>query len=261
MDITEMKNKLKDRLALGLNYGLQALEESIKKDSILRNEIITFKSQFNDLNRIAGQGILGYEQVEIGYNKIRQGLLKLIEKIERADLTNQKKLPKVQNTELQNRKENFFELLKIHFNNLENLRIVLTNSNNIEKDIRTGREAISFIYKDLFIYGFKNPRSTEKNVSIEAYSADFFEEKFPRLEPYLNTLLFIMEYIEQGEIDQGFFFGVLSSILSSDEKALLLYYSLSKIAPDALDLLKESGIITQHIQPKLIETTHFEKIV
>jgi hypothetical protein len=71
MELSEIKIKLKERLALGLNYGLQSLEESLVNESILKNDIITFKSQYNDLNKIASQGILGYEQVEIGYNKIK----------------------------------------------------------------------------------------------------------------------------------------------------------------------------------------------
>ena len=70
MELIEKKIKLKERLALGLNYGLQSIEETLINTSALKNEIVTYKSQYNDLNKIASQGILGYEQVEIGYNKI-----------------------------------------------------------------------------------------------------------------------------------------------------------------------------------------------
>ena len=49
MELSEIKIKLKERLALGLNYGLQSLEESLVNESILKNDIITFKSQYNRL--------------------------------------------------------------------------------------------------------------------------------------------------------------------------------------------------------------------
>ena len=108
-----------------IKIAAERMSENNKDNSVLKNEIVTFKSQYNDLNRIASQGILGYEQIEIGYNKIRQSLLGLIDRMEDVDVGNKTDLPQVQNNELQNRKENFFELLKIHFNNLEGVQAVL----------------------------------------------------------------------------------------------------------------------------------------
>ncbi len=250
MKITDIKIKLKERLALGLNYGLQSLEDSLTDNSILKDEIITFKSQYNDLNKIASQGILGYEQVEIGYNKIRQGLLKMIDKIEGGDLENSQTLPKVQNYELQNRKENFFELLKIHLTNLEsvavNLQIYMGDS--YREDNRKGREAISYLYKDVFCYSFINPRPSVEVNDISTYSKDFFELGYPRMEAYMRTLGFILKYINEAEVDQGFFFGVVDSILSSHEKAMLFYYAIGNVEPDFKTLLIESNIINEGIK-------------
>lgn len=187
MELSEIKIKLKERLALGLNYGLQSLEESLVNESILKNDIITFKSQYNDLNKIASQGILGYEQVEIGYNKIRQGLLKMIDQIDISDLTNKQALPKVQNNELQNRKENFFELLKIHFNNLENVTVSLQiyMGDAYREENHKGREAISYLFKDVFKYNFTNPRPRVEVGDITTYAKDFFEVRYPRMEAYI----------------------------------------------------------------------------
>ena len=260
MEITDIKIKLKERLALGLNYGLQSLEDSLSNNSILKDEIITFKSQYNDLNKIASQGILGYEQVEIGYNKIRQGLLKMIDKIDGVDLKNSQSLPKVQNNELQNRKENFFELLKIHFNNLEsvtvNLQIYMGDS--YKEDNRKGREAISYLYKEAFCHNFLRPRPSVTVGHISDYSKEFFELGYPRMEAYMRTLGFILKYVNEEELDQGFFFGVVDSILSSHEKAMLFYYAIGNVEPDFKSLVIESEIINEGIKNKLIQDDHYD---
>ncbi len=263
MELVEIKLKLKERLALGLNYGLQSIEETLVNTSVLKNEIITFKSQFNDLNRIASQGILGYEQVEIGYNKIRQALLGLIDKMENADVGNKKDLPKVQNNELQNRKENFFELLKIHFTNLENVAVKLQTSfgNEYREDVRTGRDAILFLFNDIFRYNFTQPRRGDDVSDISAYSKEFFEIKYPRMEAYMNTLGFILKYISEAEIDQGFFFGVVNSILSSAEKTMLAYFAIGNIDPGFKDLLMDSKIINEGLKKKLIKEEHYDLLV
>ncbi len=263
MELVEIKLKLKERLALGLNYGLQSIEDTLVNTSVLKNEIITFKSQFNDLNRIASQGILGYEQVEIGYNRIRQALLGLIDKMENADVGNKKDLPKIQNNELQNRKENFFELLKIHFTNLENVTVKLQTSYGSEyrEDLRTGRDAVLFLFNDIFRYNFTQPRRSDDVSDISIYSKEFFEVKYPRMEAYMNTLGFILEYISEAEIDQGFFFGVVNSILSSSEKIMLIYFAIGNIEPGFKKLLMDSNVINEGLKKKLIKEEHYELLL
>ena len=60
MEFENIKQQLKERIALGLNYGFQSLESSLVKDSLFSNELMGLKGQFNDLNRIANQGLLAY---------------------------------------------------------------------------------------------------------------------------------------------------------------------------------------------------------
>lgn len=263
MEIPATKIKLKERLSLGLNYGLQSLEDALDHSSLLKDEIIAFRSQYNDLNKIASQGILGYEQVEIGYNKIRQGLLRLIDRIESSDLIQQESLPKVQNNELQNRKENFFELLKIHFNNLEQVQVTLNTSygDSYREDIRKGREAISFLYHDIFKYNFQQPRSGDDVSSIIDFSKKFFEVQYPRMEAYMNTLGFILKYISEAEVDQGFFFGVVDSILSSSEKSMLFYFAISNDDPSLKSLLREAKIVEEKLKTKLVKESDYELIL
>ena len=259
MELSTIQLKLKERLALGLNYGLQSIEDTLVPTSLLKNEIVTYKSQYNDLNRIASQGILGYEQVEIGYNKIRQGLLEIIDKLAENDLENREKLPELQNRELQNRKENFFELLKIHTNNLESIEVALTSyGEQLNKDIRKGREAIRFLYHEIFKYNYHQPGYGKEKPAVIPYTRSFFTEKYPRMEVYMKTLGFILKYVQDEEVEQGFFLGVVKSILSSSEQLMLFYYAISGIEPGCGSLLISSGLLDENISQNLLEPSHFE---
>jgi len=88
----DIQKKLKKRLALGLNYGLKSVEELLPEDSSLQNDFINLKSQYNDLNRIASQNLLDYAQIELGFNKIRIGLIAVIDKMEETDSISKKTL-------------------------------------------------------------------------------------------------------------------------------------------------------------------------
>lgn len=74
----------------------------------------------------------------------------------------------------------------------------------------------------------------------------------------MKTLGFILKYINEAEVDQGFFFGVVDSILSSHEKAMLFYFAIGNVEPDFKTLLIESGIIDEGIKNKLIAEEHYE---
>ena len=257
MELATIQSKLKDRLALGLNYGIQSLEEALAESSVLNNDMVTLRSQYNDLNRIASQGILGYEQVEIGYNKMRQGLLELIDRIEPGDLADQQNLPKVQNRDLQHRKENFFELLKIHLRNLEAVktRMEVSSGDNYRVDERTGRDAIAMIYRDIFPHQFKYQRG--EKLDIQGYSKKFFEEYYPSLEVYMRTVGFILKYVQEEEVEQAFFTGVICSLLSMHEVALMIYYALSGIDPAFPKLLLDSEIVEERHTKMLVEEGHW----
>ena len=258
MQLDEIRSQLKERLALGLHYGIQSIEESLAEHSMLKNEMVTFRSQFNDLNRIATQGVLGYDQVEIGYAKMRQGLLALIDRMEANDLTIGEELPEVQNRELQHRKENFFELVKLHLSNLEavTVRIESSWSDSRQVDIHTGRQAFGMLYHDIFKHGFKFQRGGE-TLDISGFSKVFFEKNYPSLEVYMKTLGFILAYIQEEEVEQGFFNGVIRSLLSNAEIVMAVYYAQSNIDPQFQKLLRTSKIVAQRHQEMLIDSAHF----
>ena len=256
MEIADLKRKLKERIALGLNYGLKAVGEIINNDSLLAEELLHFKSQFNDLNRLASHNQLPYEQIEIGYNKIRLGLIDIIQKMEAADTIQHQKLPKLKNTELQFRKNNFFQLLEIHLNNLEAINVVLVSDTSMgtNKNERIGRAAFDYIYKEYFSYSLINPRRGDEELAadVAAYSNLFFAKKFISFEAYMNTVKFIIEYILEEELEQDFFLGVLFSILSRAEKALIFYYTIANIDEEFPSILLASGMFEQASAAKFL---------
>ena len=65
---SKTKRQLKERIALGLKYGLQVVEEVISEDTSIYNELINFKSQFNDLNSFVSKGLSDYGQIYIKPN-------------------------------------------------------------------------------------------------------------------------------------------------------------------------------------------------
>ena len=263
MKSNALKSKLKERIALGLNHGLKSVEEVLKPESPLYNELITYKSQYNDLNRIASQNLIRYEQIEIGLNKIRSGLLGLIDRIEEQEFKGgNAPLPQLKNNELQFRKNNFFELLEIHYKNLENINIVMTTYGEDDKDtVRTGRDAIHFIYNDFFKYGFNNPRHNEKELveNIRTYSRHFYIKGFHRMEVYMKTIKFILTYILEEEMEQGFFLDVFKSILSSYEQVSIFYYALSDIDPEFDEVLKKADLFSPSLIDLLVKKEHLEE--
>ena len=262
MKSSTLKSKLKERIALGLNHGLQSIKEVLKLESSLYNELITYKSQYNDLNRIASQNLIRYEQIEIGLNKIRSGLLGLIDRIEKQEFKGgESSLPQLKNNELQFRKNNFFQLLDIHYNNLENVNIVMTSYGQDSKDIvRTGRDAIHYIYTEFFKYGLNDPRQEDKELvkDIKAYSRQFYIESFHRMEVYMKTIKFILTYILEEEMEQAFFLNVFKSILSSYEQAAIFYYALSEIDPEFDEVLKKADLFSPSLIDILVKKEHLE---
>lgn len=256
MEIKETKQQLKQRIALGLTYGLKAVEEVVATDSEVFDDLINFKSQFNDLNSFASKGLFDYAQFEIGSNKIRKGLLDLIDRINTADLQNTNHLPEPKNDDLQHRRTNFFQLLRLHENNLENLKYKeeVMYGSDIQTTLYVGRQAMDMIYK----YFFKRPFKEEEIQSIFDFSKGFFEKDQFFLEVYFKTIGFLMAYIDENEIDRSFYIGILKSLLSRQELVLLFYFSLSGIHSGFKALVQKTALINEEIKSQLIEEEHYE---
>ncbi len=261
MNIEERKSQLKDRISLGLNVGLKSLSEVLKGDSIHRNELMSYLSQYNDLNRIASQNILDYAQIEIGFNKIRNGLFVLIDNLSEKDMSVEENLTSPKNNELIHRKNNFFKLLEIHLENVEQIDVSYSSTNN-RPLIVGGRKAIDSVYTDEFQYGFKNPRSKHDFTAgnIEEFTHYFFSYQLKKFEVYFNTFQFILEYIDEEEMEKDFFLGVLRSILSSSEKALIFYFGLSRMDPEFTDIVVKTRFFKKSLSRVLMDESHFDML-
>ena len=260
MSIYNIKEQLKERIALGLTYGIKSVEEIIRSDSVLKNEFIGLKSQYSDLNNILAQNTLAYKDIEQGLNKIRMGLIGLIDRMEAGDIVQKDVLPKPRNNEVEFRKNNFFRLLDIHLSNMQAVQLkFMSSSESIPQEVHTGREALRMIYKDFFVYDFKQPsaRTKQYDGDIQAYARDFFEQGFSRLEVYMNTLKFILAYVQEEEAEQDFFVGVIKSILSSPERALIFYYCLSGIDTAFHRAVLDTELLDKSMASYLISMDHW----
>ncbi|MEL6676159.1 MAG: putative phage abortive infection protein [Bacteroidota bacterium] len=251
VSLPDIKKTLKKRLAMGLNYGIQALEQVILEESDQFNQLIYLQSQFNDLNRMASQRLLDYAQVEIGNNNLRDSLLALINALEVKDVVDSQEMRKPVNNELQYRKANFFELLRLHYNNLETIEVKLGGEDHI--DDRVGREAVAFLYDEMFVWRYRKQKEKGEQPDRQAYAYQFFEKDYPRLEVYMKNLAFILAYILEEEVEQDFFLGVLRSNLSSREQMMLLYYGLSGIDEDLMEQLRLSRLLKITEPKRLLE--------
>jgi hypothetical protein len=255
MELNKLKIQLKERIAMGLNVGLKSLSEALNHNSTYYNDLLTFKGKFNDLK--ASQMLMDYSQSEIGFTQIRVGLFALIDKFTESDVNTDDNLSAPKNNELQYRKNNFFRLLELHINNME--KIYIDYGTSSEPNVITGRGAIHSIYADSFIYNFTEPRSNEKYKvgDIVDFSKHFFSVRMKMLEVYFNTIQFILKYINEEEMEQEFFMGVVRSILSSSEKVCLFYYAISGLDESFKEILIESKLLDESIKYTLLEEEHY----
>lgn len=258
MELRELKIQLQERIALGLNIGIKSLSEALSKHSVYRIDFMNFKCQFNDLTQIAHQNTLDYSQIEIGFNKIRMGLFSLIDRLTEEDLNINEKLSSPKNNTLQHRKDNFFKLLEIHFDNLDKLTVNYTSDQNHRKEI--GRQAIHSIYIESFKYRFEDPRqaATFNTNDIADFSNYFFTKRNNTMEVYFNTIQFILKYILDEDLEKDFFLGVLQSILSSNEKACIFYYAISGLDPLFSKVLVTSQLLDESLKKILLNEAHFD---
>lgn len=261
MTLEQTQKLLKERISLGIAHGLKSMEEVLMDDSLLLDEFINIKSQYNDLKNMMNQNLLTYEQMEIGLNKIRVSLQSIIARISPADLEEAMTPPKLRNTEMQYRKNNFFKLLEIHFENLNAISITFTNVVGDESSIdqREGRYAFDSFYRDIFSYNFKDPHSNEVELvkDIRAFSEDFFFRKYRRFEVYMKTLKLILHYIMEEEMEQDFYLSILESVLSSCEMKIIFYYALSDRDPELKTILLQTQLLDKGLAGTILDEAHW----
>ena len=66
MSKATIQSDLKNRIAKGLNFGIEAVEEVLDPTSSIYNDFVLLQSKYNDLMYISSMNTLPYEQIEIG---------------------------------------------------------------------------------------------------------------------------------------------------------------------------------------------------
>jgi hypothetical protein len=258
MQLIEIQTKLKERVAKGLNFGMEAVEEVIDPGSDLYNEYVLLKSQYNDLMYLSALNTLPYEQIEIGLNRLRSSILGLINKLEmpalqKGDLPDDLKI-----RALPTRRDNFFKLLDIHFKNLEAISFVETSGD--DEDRYDGRQAVYNYYR-MHVRQFQNKEnrdSPEVLAMVQQYFADYFGHEIGILEVYFKNIKHLLAYALDSEVEQQFFLDTLRSLFSRYELGLIFYYALSQLDVAFNTLVLKARLIQPDIQDILVSKTHFQ---
>ena len=258
MDLDRIKSELKERVAKGLNFGIEGVEEMIDQSAGLYNDFVLLKSKYNDLMYISSINTLPYEQLEIGLDRLRSALIGIIDRLDHAGLKKKEINPDLKIQALPARRANFFKLLDIHFRNLEAVNFIEIYGD--EENRKTGREAIFEIYQ-MNRRKFRNREDLEGEKGFEilrAHFSDYFSNEKGVLEVYFKNIKNLLSYALENEVDRQFFLNTLRSLLSRFEMGLSFYYVASGVDPDFEDLVIRSSLIDDSIGQILIVRDHAE---
>ncbi len=261
MELQQTQLDLKSRVAKGLNFGIEAVEKMLANDATGYNDFILLKSQYNDLMHLSSINTLPYEQIELGLNKLRTHLLKIIDNLREEDLNRPKLDTAIKNTALPNRRTNFFKLLDIHFQNLEALCYIelRPSSGGYDDEYRVnGREAVHKLYGGArFRFGKKDQIEGDHLAHIKKYFGQYFTGDSGMFEVYFNNIKHLLDYVLEDEVDQPFFLDTLRSMFSRYERAFIFYYALTGLDEEFTQLIKVSGLINASIQDVLVYPEHW----
>jgi hypothetical protein len=261
MELQKIQTELKARVAKGLNFGIEGLEDVLDPASGSYNDFILLKSKYNDLMYISSMNTLPYEQIEIGMDRLRGNALILIDKLEEDELKGKSVKSDLKVQALPTRRTNFFKLLDIHFQNLAAVRYMETFGEN--EDLYEGREAI-FKWYQLHRRGLRN-KATRKDGAgvseVRQYFSDYFRNEAGLLEVYFKNIKHLIAYALESEIEQAFFLDTLQSLFSRYEIAMIFYYVLSDIDPVFSDLARKSHLLEEVDRNILIEPEHWELLM
>lgn len=259
MDISTIKKELKGRVAKGLNFGVEAVDEVLLADSELYNQFILLKSQYNDLMYLSTVNTLPYEQIELGLNRLRNHLLSIIDQLEESHLEKEEMAQSYNINDLPTRRANFFKLLDIHYLNLRAVTYVEIFGAD-EKSISESREAIFQFYQS-HRRKFRNREDLtgdQGTTIIKDHFKEWFGNEMGILEVYFKNIKHLLRYALANEVEQSFFLATLQSLFSRFEQALIFYYAYCGIDEAFTTLVKKGGLVDDSILPLLIRVEDLE---
>ena len=259
MDLKQIQTDLKERVAKGLNFGLEGLEDVIEPASDQYNDYILLKSKYNDLMYVSSMNTLPYEQIEIGLDRLRSNLLSLIDKLGEGSLKKGQVESELRVQALPTRRTNFFKLLDIHFKNLEAISFTQIYSN--EEQRTEGREAVVMYYQAHQRRATRPEKEGQKDfvARVKKQFNDFYKNETGMLEVYFKNIRHLLSYSLESEIEQQFFLNTLKSLFSRYEMAMIFYYAFCGIDPLFTELVKKSKLLDDSFRDILIDPGHFER--
>ncbi len=261
-NIQDTKRELKDRMARGLNYGIEALEEVLLGDTDLANEFVLYKSKYNDLMHLSGLNTLPYREIELGLDRLRHSLLTLVDRLEVKDIEQEEVKTALTNKALPHRRVNFFSLIDVHYRNLDaiNYSIQMYNSERQAYDVDKyfGRDAVFRINGMIRRqYRGKVKEEEDSGEKMLTYFKEYFENEAGLMEVYLKNIRHLISYSLATEIDKAFFLETLSSLLSRYELVLIFYYAVSTETAEGRALFRQAGLWDEHLSSYLIRPAHY----
>lgn len=253
-NIDQIKSTLKERVAKGLNFGIESLEEVLSSSDAQFNDFILLKSKYSDLMHISSINTLPYDQIEIGLDRLRNKLLLIIDQLDHASLKKQQVEADLKVQDLSTRRTNFFKLVDIHFQNLEAIKYVETfYSESYREKVKIGREAIF----EWFRMDMRSLRSEEDVEKVKQHFHEKFTNDIGLFEVYFKNIKHLLAYIQQNEVNQLFFLDTFKSLLSKYELAYIFYYAICDIDPQFKALVKKCQLIDPDLETVLIQKEHF----
>ena len=257
MDLKKLKVTLKSRVAKGLNYGIEAVEEVLATNGKVYDDFIALQSKYNDLMYVSGMNMLPYEQIAVGQDRLRSVLLNFISDLDESCLKKEEVASGIKESALPTRRSNFFQLVDIHFRNLDAIKYVEVFGG--AESVHTGREALFSWYRthrrkfrnDEELHGPKGKQL------VKDYFADYFRNEKGTIEVYFKNIRHLMAYALESELEQAFFLNTLRSLFSRYELALLFYFAFSEVEPGFKDLVVRTRLMEEEVKEVLIVPEHF----
>ncbi|MEL6837098.1 MAG: hypothetical protein AAFP77_29105 [Bacteroidota bacterium] len=261
MDLDNVKDELKSRIAKGLNFGVEAVEEVLQSDSDLYNPFILLKSKYNDLLYMSSLNTLSYEQLSLGLDRLRNNLIQIIDQLEAQHLGKETVEQSFNISALPTRRANFFKLLDIHYLNLNAISFVEHIGSEITNR-QHGRKAVFELLQG-HRRRFRNRQefaSEQATQAIKEHFSSWFQHEITGLEVYLKNIKHMLEYALASEIEQEFFLATLRSLFSRSEQAFILYYALSDLDPSFRDLVVNGKIVEESAKALLIREEDYKSL-
>lgn len=258
MSKATIQSDLKNRIAKGLNFGIEAVEEVLDPTSSIYNDFVLLQSKYNDLMYISSMNTLPYEQIEIGMDRLRSTLLALVGRLDEDSLQKEEVNTNLKMQALPARRANFFQLLDIHFKNLDAIQYVEIFDKKETREV--GRQAI-FQFYNMHRRSFRSReevQGAEGWAILQAYFYDHFFNETGRFEVYFKNIKHLLSYTLSSEVERQFFLDTVSSLFSKFELATIFYYVLSEIDPEFNELVKLSQLIDKSVDNILIVKEHGE---